>query len=404
MEISKRLLAPIYKIENQNPQIDLDAFVKRFLLFDHYILDSVRLREIPLLIETFSLNGFLSLLESGILSISCLQLNTGSLGPSLFIDNSPPNKIRPPFNYSLGTISFAEPLNQINEFVDQIIPALNLHGRQSIQLRKALFSVTKYQLDDDGKSSVDATTNELLIMPSLLAHACSISAKRQLGVTINPSNIEVIPQQLSPNDIKVKSNLMKDFGICQLDAHKIIEGGILAIAKRNDRINQMKFFSCLTGFSDEDLPIFGKRLDFLAKSLDPENTEKQFQRVIEIRGLPAILPNSHLSLDAKELIKLHESHECLQFRRWLSESTNMTDKEIKEQGSTITNRIGSFVRSDFGRSIRFLLTNAIGFVPGLQVPAIALSAIDEFLLDQVFPYSGPISFIDNLYPSIFENT
>ena len=138
MVIQNRLTAPIIKRKQngENYQIDLDAFVKHILLFDHYILNSTRLLEIPKLLEAFSFQGFMSLLESGACSISCFPVMTASLGPAMFVDdpNPIPGKIRPPTNYSLSYVSFAQPLNELNGYIDNIITTLNLNGRQSARL------------------------------------------------------------------------------------------------------------------------------------------------------------------------------------------------------------------------------------------------------------------------------
>ena len=51
--------------------VDLAAIVTRLLLFDHYVIDSSRLREFPALINAFGVNGVEALLDSGCVEILC---------------------------------------------------------------------------------------------------------------------------------------------------------------------------------------------------------------------------------------------------------------------------------------------------------------------------------------------
>src|ERR1700692_2054528 len=51
--------------------VDVDTLLRRLLLFDSVVIKSVRLREVPYLIRAFGVSGFLSLLNSGVLKVSC---------------------------------------------------------------------------------------------------------------------------------------------------------------------------------------------------------------------------------------------------------------------------------------------------------------------------------------------
>jgi len=45
---------------------DLGGFLRRIFLFEHYVVKSVRLREIPYLVKVFGLAGFFQLLSIAI--------------------------------------------------------------------------------------------------------------------------------------------------------------------------------------------------------------------------------------------------------------------------------------------------------------------------------------------------
>ena len=51
--------------------LDIEGLIRRLLLFDTYILYSVRLKEIPELVRHFGYEGTIALLTSGALEICC---------------------------------------------------------------------------------------------------------------------------------------------------------------------------------------------------------------------------------------------------------------------------------------------------------------------------------------------
>jgi hypothetical protein len=87
MEITKRLLGPIALplIEGadlRRIEIDADNFVRRLLLFDTYILYSIRLKEIPLLVPYLGYEGIRELVSTHALEIrcECAQFVEGEIG------------------------------------------------------------------------------------------------------------------------------------------------------------------------------------------------------------------------------------------------------------------------------------------------------------------------------------
>ena len=58
MDLRTRLIAPLFRSLGGDKKIfDLDAFIKRILLFETYIVNSERLTEIPHLVRIFSFDG-----------------------------------------------------------------------------------------------------------------------------------------------------------------------------------------------------------------------------------------------------------------------------------------------------------------------------------------------------------
>src|SRR5579872_7022732 len=86
LDVRRRLLGSS-AIVSQSPadkdltvRLDVAGFVRRLLLFDTYVLYSVRLKEIPELVRHFGVQGTLELLSSGALEIrhECAQYAEGA--------------------------------------------------------------------------------------------------------------------------------------------------------------------------------------------------------------------------------------------------------------------------------------------------------------------------------------
>jgi hypothetical protein len=126
--------------------------------------------------------------------------------------------------------------------------------------------------------------------------------------------------------------------------------------------------------------------------------ESQFQRVLEIGGLPEFLPRID-RLDVDRLFKVRDSQEAREFREWLRTVDMATDEEIRNRVTSFRSKAASIFQSPAGRIARFLTTTGVGFTG--VIPGVVVGAIDTFLVDKILPTSGVWSFVNTLYPSIF---
>jgi hypothetical protein len=270
-------------------------------------------------------------------------------------------------------------------------------------MRRAIYASLENPEDDSDELSIKGTKSDLVLYPDLLAKALAIAVRNQIGIQANYQNIKVNIQYETEHDFHVTSNIQELFGFDISLAHKIIEQACLAIAKRNDRIEQMKNYSALSGFNDIDIPVFEDKLAFLASAISPNLDEERFQRVLEITGFPQLNYIEDLRLNAKNLIEIRQSPEALEFRQWLRNTDDLSDAEIMHQLRSLSKTIGRLIGGEAGQNIRFLVTNGIGFVPIVgQAISVPLSILDHFIIDKIFPCSGVSAFIDEMYPSIFE--
>lgn len=404
MDLRSRLIAPLFRSLDSDKKIfDVDAFVKRTILFDSYIIDSEGLNEVPHIIRIFGFDGFLALFEFGFVKFNCHVKRTGSLGPNFFLKEAPSEKIRPPFHYSFTAVSTGDLYHNINLSLQRIEPHIDITSRQLVRMRKTIYASLENPQDDNDELSIKNTKSDLISDPDILAKALVIAIWNQIGIQVNYQEIKVNIQYENEHDLQVTSNIQELVGFEVSVAHKTIEKACLAIAKRNDRIEQMKNYSALSGFNDTDIPLFADKLAFLASAISPDRDEERFQRVIEITGLPHLNYVEDVHLNAKKLIEIRQSIEALEFRQWLRITDNLSDEEIINQVRSLSKIVGRLIGGEVGQNIRFLITNGVGFVPVVgQAISTSLSILDKFLIDRIFPRSGISAFIDDMYPSLFE--
>jgi hypothetical protein len=133
MDLRSRLIAPsFYDIGGIKNVFDIDALIKRTILFETYIIDSHRLAEIPYLVRVFGFDGFLAILEAGIVRLNCIVTTTGSLGPNLFMNEGPSDKIRPPLHYSFVETSTGDLYYNLNLSFQGIESDLDISKRQVV--------------------------------------------------------------------------------------------------------------------------------------------------------------------------------------------------------------------------------------------------------------------------------
>src|SRR6266700_23885 len=66
--------------------VDITGIVRRLLLFDKYVLVSVRLQEFPILVKYLGFGGLIDLLHSNLIEIRCECLQLGQTGQTTNLD------------------------------------------------------------------------------------------------------------------------------------------------------------------------------------------------------------------------------------------------------------------------------------------------------------------------------
>lgn len=404
MDIQKRLIGPCARFESNvdDVKVDMDALIWRLILFDTYILASIRLKEIPHLVKVFGYDGVNSLLSSGILKIYCDATMPAQTGQTSVIKSRMEKGVLPLCSYSFSMICPHDRKKYISDCLQNLHNIRGFSLKKVIKLKQSVASgiikrPENYCVDTLNQLKQDLIDNSRLI--KILTTKALFNRHRIIS---HPDKFFLKIHQIDDDDFQSETNLGVVYGLKREEVHKVIEKALLALGSLNQRIEDMNVFSAITISLDKDLPLFREKLSILAESVSPKSKEIKMQRIVEIRGLPCFKEkNSALKINIEKLLRIRERKECREFRDWISSIDIVKDIEMSEYISSIKSTISPFIHGLKGRIIRFFVNTGISFLPAGIILGPVISAIDSFLLNKIFPYSGPIIFINRLYPSIF---
>jgi hypothetical protein len=395
LEITRRLLGSSAIVNQESGardisvRLDVEGFIRRLLLFDTYVLYSVRLKEIPELVRHFGYQGTMMLLSSGALEIrcECAQFAEGQF-------STPPC---PPLTFQFHVI---EAHNRDQYVIDNLrelsrIPSLT--PRELMELQAAVMKVVR-QPDNREMfrlAVAPAFENDVLNNAPLLAAAVRLVIAQRTGIS-KIQDFRLRFHKVGDDRYRAETDLPEKFGPVATDLHESLKVAVLGVSGVNQRLGEMRAHSALSGFTEPEVPLFRSKLDSIADALGSGTQEKRFRRVISLAGLPEVTPDSRI--DIERVLEIRNEPETLEFRAWLSDIDKLGDSDIKDRVGSLNAKLGLAVQTRTGKLLRFLVTSVAGIVPPLGV---GLSLLDQFAWDKFARRSGIAAFVHELYPTIF---
>jgi hypothetical protein len=396
MEVRQSVFGEIVtRVDNHISGVDIDALVRRLLLFDRVIIKSVGLQELPFLVRAFGKQGLLDLQKSGLLQISCESVMT--------ILDVARNGVRelPLCQFSFGMAEIAEREKKLRRDLTPLQGVPGLKNPDRIELEDYVISQL-VRPPDNYKSELQLQIEaDLRNNTPALKTGLEMQITSQLGRPVPIFDVAV--EEIRPRIFRIDTDLQLMLHITEEQVHKLLHESVAAVAKLNGRIADMSAYSAITDFAEHEAPLlFGKLAGIIAPQ-NPRPVEVQFARVVTLADFPTVAATRRVNVD--ELLKARESKEWLEFRTWLPKISQASDDEIKDIISSARSSMGSALSSTPGKWVRFAVTTALGLIPGAGLVAgPAAGALDSFLVDRLFPTSGVFAFLDKTYPSLFESS
>lgn len=398
LEITRRLLGSS-AIVSQEPgardisvKLDVEGLVRRLLLFDTYILYSVRLKEVPEMVRHFGYEGTLALLSSGALEIRCECAQ--------FMEGQFKTPAAPPLTFQFHVIEAHGRDQYLIDNLNEVNRTPGLDSRQLMALRSAVVGAVRQPDNREMFSSLVAPAfdSDLLSNPTLLKAAVVFVLTKDKGIRRTDFDLQL--HKVGDDRYRAETNLHKKLSLSVDEIHGVIKSALLGISEVDLRLGEMNMHRALSGFTGEELPLFHSKLNSIGQALGSGRSEERFQRVVTLAGLPAFPCDRRI--DIEHVLKLRDEPEATEFRAWLSDIDKFSDSEIQQRIGSFNARVGLGAQTTAGKMIRLAVTTVAGLAPHIGIVAgLALGALDEFAWDKFARRSGIAAFINELYPSLF---
>jgi len=399
LNFNRRLIAPcaVSIRENNGIKFNLKSFINRLIIFDTYILQSARLKEIPLFIRYFGYDGTKKLLSSNsiklnydIMAVGQLERKSKSMGVEV--------KTLPKYCYEFSVIKVMDKFNDKNITLDSIRSISGLKLKEKLELEDLVNGATFPCLEKFGAKALNQMYYDLRNEEALIKKSINAVFLKDTGIEINDSDYSIKIHQIGSDHFKVDNNLASKVNISEEKVHKLIESALLSIGRLNIRFEEMEYFSAMSGFINSEIGFPQNKLMFLLSKVNPNKIENNINRIVDLKFPDIDFENK--KIDICRLLEIRQSPECIAFRDWIGNIDTLTDKEIQDQMSSFNSKLPSWLRARDGTALKFLAKTLIG---SLYPPAgLAVGVLDQFVFDKVIPKNGPIMFINNMYPSIFK--
>jgi len=398
-DMTRRLLAPCGDLDStrESVRLDISGLVCRLLLFETYILESIRLLEIPALVRLFGYGGFLELLESGV-----LEIKTGGRGICV-VDSTPPGiPTTHPGVHTVRQVGFADPVKVTNENLATALRRLDLRKRERDRLGAAVRNVLRVVSPDGTAVAQEQLQCDLLRTSDEVRMAVSMALRRKCDIETGIDDFDLEYRLEGDGAYRHVTNLGKVYGLDIHQVHGVLENAIVAMGGLETRIEAMERLQAIAGFTGDDLPLFECKLGMLYRAMVPEKSEASLRRVLGIARVP-VPEGAEITIDAAKLLKIRESAEHREFINWLPKAATLTDEEIQDAVASFGARASTLIHGPMGKVARFLAVTGIGAIPGAgMVLGAAAGALDTFLLKRLIPCSGLATFVNRQYPSLFQ--
>ncbi len=391
MDLRANLLAPCVDANNG---VDFAALLQRLILFDRYVIASGQLREVPVLAERFGPDALSELLNSGAVAFKWApntMAQTGNL------------RNLPRLSYEIDIVTLGKAQEALRNGLAPLERLDGVSKHKGLKLRGAVERALVANPQGLGTKTIVQLRSDTVNRVELVKRVVSGELERLTGQGMQASQFQLAFHLEGDRRYHAETDLVR-LGVGQDIAHEAVAGGLLALANVAHVFESMEAFSAIQGFQPRDLPLLEDRLGVLLNDMSPTKQEERFTRVLRLADFPGFSdPEMLQRANLEKLIQIRKSSECVEFRQWLRTTDEISDQDLKARIDSLRAKVAMAMGGTAAKVVRFLTTTGVGFIPVVgQVAGPVASAVDTFLLDKVFPRSGPLAFLEELLPSMFK--
>ena len=265
MDPRDRIFGPIASVRDEDDAIHVEEFgdlVRKLVLSEEVVLESIRLREFPLLIQKFGFDGMKELLQSRRFRVHCDAVTIGQTGQTTALESRARKGAFPPGSYCFDVVRITRSEPFVHENLQPINDAPGLRGKQAQKLRRLVAGALLAPAADAGEASWHATRSDLDGNSPILKTSVALAVRKHFNRDIAASAFDLRIERIDDTDWRTETNLGEQVGLDVDDTHQAVAHGLLGVGGLNQRIEYMERYQALTGFRSDDLPLLEEKLGF----------------------------------------------------------------------------------------------------------------------------------------------
>jgi len=292
MDIGRRLIgvSAIVSPDGKVVDVDLESLVRRLLLFDTYVLHSIRLQEFPALARRLGYEPLRDLLSANLIEVRCECLQLSQTGQSAIFGDP----ILPSFHYQFHWIDAHDKTEYVHDCLQARHEVPGITHKDVVRLKRSIAEAIRPLSAEVRPQLFPPFQQELLHNSGLVRKSVELAVRNKLNREVGLFWIKI--HQESEDTFRAESDLEERLGPEKAEAHRLIEVGLLGLASLTQSIGERRAYSALNGSRNEELPPFRDKLDFLAAAVSSQPRERSFQKVVDLAGLPRILDEGGSSM------------------------------------------------------------------------------------------------------------
>lgn len=368
--------------------VDAGRLIERLLLFEVYILESGRLLELPQFARLFGIGGLTELLRDGALRLRVEAIAHGmsNRDPDRFLHGRPQTVHAPDpeadFERHLGVLDS--------------IPGINGSKRRTL---RGLIGAAWMEPDTTPMMGALQESIQQIKSGSTSFRSALARVLFRDGHLVDPQAIRYEADQ-SVRGLRIETNLRDLLPLDANAAFTAVDLALHIVCNINAKLAKMKQDTALTVVPDieTDLKLLNAHLESFARPQSPDLSEAQLTRVLTLGGVPDFSAAAEAgTLDLPRFLELRRSDAARDFRRWVRESNELTDAQVRVRLDPLRERFASVAWGPIGKGLRLLAT--VGLGSSSLGASFATGMIDSFVLDKLLPKAGPIAFLNKDLPT-----
>lgn len=375
---------------------DAAYFFEELLFSNQLFVDSVRLKEIPHLINLIGFKGFEELIENDLIRFHCEVFTAAQIGQTTSVTKT---TALPPLSYKLAYIKIRDQYEYIDDHLQSALKLLSneLKPTEATILNQKL-SKLLVTYKPQTRQAIATYFEEKIQDKTLLKTYILEELKKH---NINETHLEF---QIEWNQsdkiltIKFDGEITRSVSVVKL--HKICEQPILKVFGVSKSLFSMKEFDAISGINDPSEMLYLDAMVYpILENVTDYSVHQGFSRIITLNNLPSfqkIIDDGQFNI--RKFLKLKKESSIQELGAVLSKIGSMPSEEIQSLMEESRNRFGSMYNSGTGKSIRIGVASAIGLTPvfGPMLGA-GLGLLESFVLDRFTKEKELSVFIDKRY-------